>query len=99
MEPLELSPISQPPMPVVLSETWTELWAVLSPALKVMVALPGLTAVTTPLKTVAMLVSEEVQTKSALLGFTVAVRVVDSPTFKDTEVLSRESVETEIACC
>ena len=67
--------------------------AVLSPALAVIVTLPTLIAFTTPLlSTVAMLASDvdHVTVLSvALLGSTVAVKVIVSPSSSSTEVLSR----------
>ena len=66
--------------------------ASLSPALAVMVAVPSLMAVTTPSSTVAMDTSEVLQVtvlSVASSGFTVALRVTVSPTFKEALVLSK----------
>ena len=63
--------------------------AVLSPALAVMVAVPIILAVTTPFSTVATLASLVLQVtvlSVASSGFTVAVRVTVSPTFREALV-------------
>ena len=74
--------------------------AVLPPHFAVTVALPDLTAVTLPLSTFTTDSSDDDQVTAlsvASSGFTVAVRVADSPTARDNVVLSRvmDSVFTE----
>ena len=69
----------------------------MSPAFAVMVAVPALTAVTTPSLTVATVSSEEVHVtvlSVALSGVTVALRVVVSPTVSAAVVLSRVTFST-----
>ena len=65
--------------------------AFVSPQAAVMVAVPAFTAVTAPSLTVAIVLSEEVQTMAlsvAFSGSTVAVRVADSPSVRLSVVLS-----------
>ena len=75
--------------------------AVLPPHFAVTVALPDLTAVTLPLSTLATDSSDDDHVtvlSVASSGFTVAVRIADSPTARESVVLSRmiDSVFTEI---
>ena len=82
--------------------TVTEQVAVLSPAFAVMVAVPSATADTLPLAsteaTDALLDDQETVLFVALSGFTVAASVTDSPTLRETEVLSRLTDETAMTC-
>ena len=82
--------------------TVTEHVAVLSPAFAVMVAVPSATADTLPLAsteaTDALLDDQETVLFVALSGFTVAASVTDSPTLRETEVLSRLTDETATTC-
>ena len=74
--------------------------AVLLPALAVMVAVPTFFAVTTPFETVAIVSSEDVQVtvlSVASSGFTVAVRVTDSPALSEAVVLSSVTEVTSVA--
>ena len=77
--------------------TVTSQAAVLSPALAVIVAVPSLTAVTTPPSTVATSGSDEVQVtvlSVALSGFTVATRVAEPPSVSSSSVLSSSTDST-----
>ena len=61
---------------------------------------PTFFAITTPLETVAIVSSEELQMtvlSVASSGFTVAVRVTDSPALSDTVVLSKVTEVTSVA--
>ena len=74
--------------------------ALWSPALAVMMAVPTLMAVTTPLFTVTTDASEVVQVtvlSVASSGLTVAVRVTVSPAWREALVLSRVTLVTGVA--